>query len=129
MVVDLLSTSVLWCLGRTVRLIAFALLVCGVFFARHVFLVLVLLQRICDRFVVVVGASAPIAADVFVMWVEGVAFGGAVVGQGLLVVVGVFRLLELIWLMGVLMLVLRLLVVVSFLELLLVVGCPGILCL
>ena len=38
-----------------------------VYFALHVFLVLVPLQRICDGFVVVVGASAPIAGDVFAL--------------------------------------------------------------
>ena len=97
-------------------------------FARHVFLVLVLLQRICDGFVVVVGASAPIAADVFVLWVEVAAFGGVViaddvdvvvvVGQDLLLLVGFFRLLGLIWFMGVPMPVRGQLLVVSSAEVL-----------
>ena len=73
--------------------------------------------------------SVPTAADVVVLWVEVAAFGGvviaddvdAVVWQDLLLLVGVFRHLELILLMGALMSVLRPLVVVSSAEVLMAV--------
>jgi hypothetical protein len=72
------------------------------------------------------------------LWVGVAAFGGVVVaGDDDVVVVvdqvppllvGVCRLQELIWLMGVPMRVLQPSVPASFLELLLVVGCPGMIC-
>ena len=90
--------------------------------------------------VAVAVVSGPIVGDVVVlMWVEIVEAGDVViadevyvfveVGQVLPLLVEIFRLLELIWLMGVLMRVLQPPVLASFLELLLVVGCPGMLCL
>ena len=73
-------------------------------------------------------ALVPIVAGVVVLYVAICAGGDVVVGQVLLPPVGACRLLELIWLMGVPMRVLLPSVPASFLELLLVVGCPGMIC-
>ena len=71
-------------------------------------------------FVVAAVAWVP-SVDAVVLWVEVAAFGGAVVGWGLLVAVEAFRLLELILLMGVQMQVLGQIPVVSSAEVLAVV--------
>ena len=81
----------------------------------------VLLQRIYGVLAVDVAVWVPIVADVFVLNVEVSIGGDAVVGRVLLLVVGVFHLLVLIWLRGALMPVLGQLLVVSSTEVLVVV--------
>ena len=91
---------------------------CAYFFL-HVSPTVVLQQKICEAVVVAAVVWVPIV-DVVVLWVEVVDDVDVVVvvGQYLLLLVGVFRLLELFWLNEVLMPMLGQVPVVSSAEVL-----------
>ena len=110
-VVGLLSVSglCLACLGCVGRSLFGALSHPCVYFSLHFFLLGAHLRKLCGAFFSdVVVVLVPIAFDVVVLWVEVAEFGGVViadgigvvvvVAQGLLLPVGVFLLLGLIWL-------------------------------